>query len=208
MLDYNGVLRICLWTLLTTVKVGCYQMVDLDDDGMDDIEEDQEGVFHELDCSERETGRLEVECWVDGRSHLVIRGDELWLEHFDFVAPGRHGGEKPTRIDGEEWWPTWTFDPDPDDGTHCGGCRTEDSWTLEDPFPEEGEVAVKIDVVESRSSTTLVQRPSASNDYTTVVEWDDNPPGGPAWYVTTISWARCAEGAETDAGQAPCDGCV
>ena len=50
MLDHNNMIRFGIWLLLNTVKVGCYQMVDLNDDGVDDIEEAEESSFEDLDC--------------------------------------------------------------------------------------------------------------------------------------------------------------
>jgi hypothetical protein len=35
---------------------------------------------------------------------------------------------------------------------------------------------------------TIVQQPSQSNDFTLIVEFDDNPPSGPDWYEIDLTY--------------------
>ena len=51
---------------------------------------------------------LTVRALIDGRSQLVVNGNDVFWHHFDFAAPGRHeGANEPTLINSETWFPEW-----------------------------------------------------------------------------------------------------
>lgn len=162
-------------------EVGCYH-----------VEGPEEVLFE--DCDAIEEGQIHVRVHIDGRSWLLIQGDELWLKHFDYAAPGRHeGANHPTVIDGEEWYPEWPFGPPPDEGRDCGGCETLDRFYLEHQLPADGDILVELEVVQGRGETTLIEEPSAKNDNAIVVELDDNPQSSSVWYEIVLRYAVCAE---------------
>ena len=45
---------------------------------------------------------------------------------------------------------------------------------------------VTLELIESRHETSIVEFPTAANGFTTVIEFDDNPPSGSAFYVVTL----------------------
>jgi hypothetical protein len=163
---------------------GCYHV-----DGPDELSRDLSWA----DCQAEAGGQVHVRIHIDGRSWVVIQGDELWLKHFDFAAPGRHmGADHPTVIDGEEWYPEWPFGPPPEEGRDCGGCETVDRFYLKDQLPTSGEVQVELEVIEERGSTTLIAEPTSENGYTIAVELDDNGPSSSVWYEVVVHWAVCS----------------
>src|SRR5438552_2685510 len=49
-----------------------------------------------------------VRALIDGRSQLILKGFTARWHHFDWAAPGVHGGQyEPTTIDGIAWHPNW-----------------------------------------------------------------------------------------------------
>lgn len=58
---------------------------------------------------------LTVGALIDGRSQLVVSGNEVFWHHYDFAAPGRHEGvNRPTLINSETWFPEWPDIPTPE----------------------------------------------------------------------------------------------
>ena len=130
---------------------------------------------------------------IDGRSRLTFDDATARWHHLDFAAPGRLNcdiGEpiQPTVIDGQEWWPQW-----PDVPT-CENRRCEcDSDFYRGVLPglPNADFLVSLEVVEGRGVCTIVEYPSAANDYAVVVEFDDNPFGGDAWYEVNLLIGGC-----------------
>jgi len=54
-------------------------------------------------------GTVTIRAWVDGRDILTIDGDVLSWEHLDpeTAAVGRYNGNRPTVINGIQWYPDW-----------------------------------------------------------------------------------------------------
>jgi len=178
-------LTICATALLVAAFLGsgCYHVEGPEVSLVDLLEDECESVIE---------GQVHVRIHIDGRSWVVLRGDELWLVHYDFAAPGRHeGANHPTVVDGEEWIPEWPFGPPPDEGRDCGGCETIDRFYLDQQLPTEGEMVVELDVLESRGSTTLVLEPTPAADNAVAVQLNDNPPSGSVWYEVIVHWAAC-----------------
>ncbi|MBW2277120.1 MAG: hypothetical protein JRF63_06485 [Deltaproteobacteria bacterium] len=180
---------VCVASVLAAALLagGCYHV---------EAPEEPEEPF-EWDCDTLSEGQIHVRIHIDGRSWLLIQGDELWLQHFDYAAPGRHeGANHPTVIDGEEWYPEWPFGPPPDEGRDCGGCETLDRYYLDEQIPISGEVMVELEAVKGRGETTLIEAQTAAFDNTIVVEFDDNPQSSSVWYEIILRYATCAERSE------------
>lgn len=141
---------------------------------------------------------LDIHAFIDGRDQLIIIGDTLQWHHFDFAAVGRHlGRNEPTSItsrrngtiimDQVEWFPEWSEPPPAE-------IRQEEfSSVFEalDPLLPSRDIRVELlggdcENGGGAGSVTIVQHPSANNDYTLILEFDDNRAGGSAFYDISI----------------------
>lgn len=91
--------------------------------------------------------------------------------------PGRLDFEfRPTVINGVDWFPTW---PDvPDTENRCGDCFSLDTFMGVSPPLPLATTTTTLTVIRSRGQTKVIQLPSVSNDFTLIIEFDDNPPSG------------------------------
>lgn len=129
---------------------------------------------------------IRVEAFIDGRSQLIISGNAAQWLHFDASAPGipQNPGENyPTIINSANWLPTWSGDP-----SNCNGCP---SSVFSGVCPGLSTVTqtVALNIIQARQSVTIIQQPSAGNSYTLIVEFNDNIPGGAAWYIIELDFA-------------------
>ena len=151
---------------------------------------------------------LRVRAIVDGRSQLVLDGATARWEHFDWAAPGRHFSnrgevEEATYLSGIAWYPIW---PDAADSENRW-CKCEsDLFTGLIPAIPEREWTAALEVMEGRGKTAIVEQPTAANGYRVVIEFDDNAPGGPAWYEVVLrigcEVARTCEATPNSSGTA------
>ena len=141
---------------------------------------------------------LNVRAYIDGRTHLIIRGDQIYWRHYEYAAPGRHsdapGGNVPTYINEELWYPIWPGDPpehdpaDPiDNEVRDCDCRTLDQFVVVPPLPLETAV-VSVSPIRVRGVVRVIQQPESANDFTLIIEFDDSGPSGPAWYSVTVGY--------------------
>lgn len=125
-------------------------------------------------------GTLRVGALIDGRSWLVLDDDTAQWHHFDYAAPGRHFFlDEPTVLNGVEWFPAWPDEPDAEN-RDCD-CLSDVFTGLVPAIPERG-FSVDLRILRGRGEVTVVQHPSSENDFTAIIEFDDNPPPGPAWH--------------------------
>jgi len=131
---------------------------------------------------------LEIEALIDGRDQLILRADTLLWHHFDAAAPGRHhGANAPTIVfpypGPSEWFPVWS-EPPPSE------IRWEELSSvlsgLSPALPSDG-VSFAIEKIFGRGETSIVQQPAADNEYTLIIEFDDNIYPGPRYYGILIS---------------------
>jgi hypothetical protein len=126
------------------------------------------------------TKLLTVLALIDGSDVLKIRGNELWFEHRNFELPGKWvdhfdaSGNEPTYINSEAWAPKWNGD-------------------VSLPFaakarllPEASQFDVRLVTPLDRGSVTVLQQPSAQNDFTLSILLDDDLPNGAAWYQVEL----------------------
>lgn len=130
---------------------------------------------------------LKVRAYIDGRSQLVLRGNEIYWHHLDFAAPGRHFDaevNQPTYLNQVKWFPIWPDAPDRENRD----CNCDSSSYQSVPSLVQADKMVQMDVVQGRGEVSILQQPSAANDYALIIELDDNPLSGPAWYEFDLSY--------------------
>ena len=121
---------------------------------------------------------------IDGKSYLMIKGDSVQWFHLDNAAPGREGSiDEPTIINGMIWMPEWPDEPT-SENRDCQ-CVSSGFEGLEPVLPPT-EVDVRLEIIEAGGEVSIFEQPTAANDFTLIVEFDDNEPSGPDWYEVVI----------------------
>jgi len=123
---------------------------------------------------------ISIRAYIDGRSMLIITGNATKWHHLDWAAPGRHGFVNlPTIINGYDWYPQWADVPDAENRS-CD-CDSSIYENLSPPLPE-SDMEIELRVIQARHLLSIAQYPTAENDYTLILDFNDNPPGGADWY--------------------------
>jgi hypothetical protein len=137
------------------------------------------------------SGALTVQALIDGRSQLVVREDSVYWHHLDFAAPGRWldpetqtAHDEPTYLNGGAWYPLWPDQPDREN-RDCG-CDSSSAGG-NPPLAQQSQTA-EVSIEQGRGQVAIVQQPEAGNDFTLIVEFDDNPQGGAYWYEVTLQY--------------------
>jgi hypothetical protein len=142
-----------------------------------------------------------IEALIDGRSQLILQDNTAQWYHLDFAAPGRHEFRNdPTVINGVEWFPLWPDIPD-EENRDCN-CYSDVFTGLYPPLPSE-DFTVKLKPVRSRSETQIIQEPANENDYTLIIEFDDNAPGGSDSYIVELELEHVINGDYSDSTLSP-----
>ena len=137
--------------------------------------------------SAQPTATVRVDALVDGRSQLVLRGATAQWFHLDYAAPGREQFVNvPTVINGVEWFPVWPDIPDAEN-RNCG-CHSSVFTEVDPPLPLTP-FTPSLRVIQGRHLTSIVQLPNAGNDFTLIIEFDDNPPSGSDHYIAEIDFS-------------------
>ncbi|TET37857.1 MAG: hypothetical protein E3J65_06045 [Dehalococcoidia bacterium] len=126
------------------------------------------------------SSEISIQAYIDGKSLLIITGHTVQWHHLDWAAPGRLDFvDLSTVINGIEWYPQWPDVPDAENRwCDCYSSIYEDL----DPALPKLDVEVELSIIRARHSLSIAQYPSVDNDYTLIVDFNDNPPGGAAWY--------------------------
>jgi hypothetical protein len=143
---------------------------------------------------------VKVSALIDGRDQLILQGNTLQWHHFDFAAVGRHEGrDEPTLIsttvDGvpvipqTSWTPVWSTPP-PDE-LYSINTFSSVFDQLNPSVPRESSTT-SLNIL-SGYSTVIVQSPSASNGFTTIVEFNDNPLVSSQQYTVEIVYRTVPE---------------
>lgn len=123
--------------------------------------------------------KISIHAYIDGRSQLIVKANTVQWHHLDYAAPGRHGFvDLPTVINGFDWYPLWPDIPDAENRQEC----FSSIYTNLSPPLLDSDMQVQLSVIQARYSLTVVQYPTAGNNYTLILEFNDNPLGGPDWY--------------------------
>lgn len=142
----------------------------------------------------------DVQAYIDGRSLLIFSGSTLQWHNLSFTVPGKHGGNDfPTTITStsnsgtvtSQWLPNWP-------GGETGDQYSDIYTPLIPAFPGASITGVNLTVSQARNSLTIYQMPTSGNGYTLILDFDDEGPGGSAWYrglvtVTTSDPASIPE---------------
>jgi hypothetical protein len=137
---------------------------------------------------------LDITALIDGRDQLIISNNSIQWHHFDYAAVGRHEGRNEatiitmtrgniTYLDQLNWTPTWS-EPAPNE------IRFEDySSIFTGLVPNLPRVTdVTLIAVEARSAMSIFQLPNQNNNFTTILEFNDNGPNGSAWYHGIVTF--------------------
>lgn len=130
---------------------------------------------------------LNVRAYIDGKSQLIIRGDTIYWHHLDWAAPGRHFDAKvnqPTYLNNAKWEPTWPDIPDSENrDCQCDSSPYQGIPTLANMNQE-----AWVEIVKARGTVVILQQPSTKNDFTLIIEFDDNIQSGPDWYEVNVGY--------------------
>lgn len=145
---------------------------------------------------------LTVSAWTDGRDLLYITPTSIYWHHMDFAPPGwwpdngqdhnnlptnlimQSSGTVPTQVVG--WIPQWQCPPE---NPGCYSLAVDSSTLMLGlPLPAQYQLT-GYKVIRARSSLGVYQYPSAGNGYTTIIDFNDDPPGGATWYTVQLTLA-------------------
>ena len=130
---------------------------------------------------------MRVEAVIDGRSQLILRNNTAQWRHFDFAAPGRLDFKNaPTVINNVEWFPVWPDKPDKEN-RDCDGCLSDVFTGVNPPLLSE-KMIISLRKVQARNKVSIVQLPTAANNLTLIIEFDDNPPPGDEKYIVNVDF--------------------
>ena len=141
------------------------------------------------------TTTLEISALIDGRDQLIIQGNTLQWHHFDYAAVGRINGLNESTvitttldgfpvIDHAAWIPDWSAPPPNEirfETFSSVFMGLTPAITSDDTF-------VTLKAVSARWNLHLVQLPTSNNAFTTILEFNDNIPGGPAQYDALLTF--------------------
>lgn len=138
---------------------------------------------------------LRIEAFIDGESHLYIKGNTVHWKHFIYAAPGRWDADgaapftiRPIVLNSVDWLPTWPDAPTPENrictAYPCAGVDS-DSTTLPISVPRAPSTATWTEV-QTRRAQGIIQAPTAANDYELIVLISDYGVGGAADYIVDV----------------------
>jgi len=157
-------------------------------------------IFGPVTCLISQTITLDVRAFIDGRDQLIISQNTLQWHHFDYAAVGRIAGTNAptiisTTLNGSpvmssvNWIPDWGSPP-PDEIRHEALSHVFSG--LSPALPAQ-DASVSLNVLAARNSLALVQFPFSTNGYTTILEFNDDPPAGPDWYEGVLTFVVVPE---------------
>lgn len=138
---------------------------------------------------------LRIAAFIDGESHLYIKGNTAHWKHFIYAAPGRWDADgvapftiRPIALNGVDWLPTWPDQPTPENRI-CSmyPCAGVDSSSTQLPISvPRVPSTTTLTEVQVRRAQGVVQMPSAANDYELIVLITDYMVGGAADYIVDV----------------------
>ena len=129
----------------------------------------------------------DIKAYIDGVSDLVIKGNTVQWHNNSAYAPGKFPGVNyPTTIKtngnpvGVSWYPDWP------NGSY--GNVWSSLYTGLTPALPHIPLRFTLTKVQARNDISIIQYPSAANDYTLIVRFNDGPPGGADWYEARVDF--------------------
>jgi hypothetical protein len=101
------------------------------------------------------------------------------------------GRNEPTIINGVKWVPTWE-DSDVSPEVRLAKSKS-DTFNQVEPVVAAAAMVVTLEKIRCRENASVVQQPSAENDFTTIVEFDDSRTGGADWYELKLTFTPAGE---------------
>ncbi len=160
------------------------------------------------------SGYIRVQALIDGQSRLVVSGNKVHWQNIKWASPGLHlGANRHTDLWTKygtipeqyyKWCPIWTNNCNTCAGNcdeHRGPNTSQPFTGLIPPLPGAGISITKMDKIACRSQCTILQQPSASNQYTLIVEFDDNAVNASAIYDVRIHYVVQGQAAYVPFGQ-------
>jgi len=132
---------------------------------------------------------LRIEAYIDGRDRLILQRNTVQWHRLEWDPPGRVGEQTlPTVINDVPWIPDWpdsaaTDKPDPKNYS----AKFE---SLKPPLPASSasRALVEIKRIAGRGKISIIEQPSSSNDYTLIIEFNDNSFKGPGYYIVDVAY--------------------
>ena len=134
---------------------------------------------------------MNIAAFIDGQDLLIIHGNTLQWKHLDFNAVSSPATfDYPTLIttnnngdccSGLIWTANWP------NGVASGALSAIQNWSPGVPTNSDL-LSVSLGVELARDSLTISQSPSASNQYTTILDFNDDSSPGAAWYVGDLTF--------------------
>ena len=135
------------------------------------------------------TTTFKVDAYIDGRDLLYIKDNTMQWKHLSYQAVGKwNGHNEPTKISSwlegtpdmvnVEWYPDWP------QGTYNG--KFSSVFTGLSPVLPSEDMTVTIINQTTRVYISIFQQPTLANDYTLILDFNDNTAGGPYWNSVTF----------------------
>jgi hypothetical protein len=158
-------------------------------DGKDN---DCDGLTDEHETPITET--IRVEACIDGKSRLVIHNNTAQWFHIDFEAVGRHStcASSGTIINSDLWFPVW-----PSSNTRDCNCFS-DTFASVNPPLKQTDMDISLRKIQGRGTTSIVQYPIVDNDFTLIVDFDDNIYGNTDYYIVEIDFTYFNQVSDND----------
>ena len=123
---------------------------------------------------------LTVRAEIDGRSELLIQGNDVWWHHYDFEGPGMWGDDQPTFLNGEMWYPNWPSE----ENAFCD-CDSDKAPLIVPTLKSDGS-PITLQVLSARGTIVIVEQPSMANAFTARIEFNDPAPDRD-WFEVRIT---------------------
>ncbi|NLB69078.1 MAG: hypothetical protein GX804_05280 [Lentisphaerae bacterium] len=129
-------------------------------------------------------GKLHVRVLIDGEDTLYIKGDKMWFVHSSYLVPGKWAGsDLPVYINkDQEWFLEWNGNI-----SNVGVIENPESALPTSGEWDESNMSIDF-YTAGYGIAEVLQYPSSENDYTLVVNFDDNEPYSAHWYSVDIDW--------------------
>jgi len=136
-----------------------------------------------------ETLTIQVGSYIDGEDYLHIQGNTMWWQYGTYTPVGQPRGDVPdtttqisTTLNGIPVEST-SFQPTFSNGFF----QPSDSFTFNPALPSSGINSVSFVATSYRQYLGILQYPNGVNGETLILDFNDNDPGGAAYYEGTVT---------------------